>query len=122
MTINIGTPHTKGAGYFVNGLNLTPNQGREEADIRTCPHCQYVIKMQEWKNDGAWCYKCNAPVCGTTGNPLCVEERRTYGCMPFMKKLELFTKGQVALTAFRKLAGLDSPPPDHQPSIIVGGK
>ena len=78
MTINIGTPHTKGAGYFVNGLNLTPNQGREEADIRTCPHCQYVIKMQEWKNDGAWCYKCNAPVCGTTGNPLCVEERHVW--------------------------------------------
>lgn len=122
MTFNIGTPFTKGAGYAINHQNLTPNQGREEADIRTCPHCQVVINLQQWKDDGAWCGTCNAPVCGGHGNPLCVLERRLYGCVPFLKKLEQFTKGQVNIMAFRKLAGLDTPPPNHQPSIIVGGK
>ena len=120
MTFNIGTPFTKGAGYLINHKNRNVSQ-REEADIRTCAHCQRIINMQKWKLDGAFCHKCNAPICGND-NPACVLENKLFGCMPFMKKLEAFTRGQVSAASFKKLAGLDSPPPDHQPKLIVGGK
>ena len=114
---NIGSPHARGAGYMINHQNLTPNQGRQEADILTCPHCQRVINLQKWRDDGAWCNRCNSPVCGGD-NPECQMERRTYGCVPFLKKLEAFTQGQVSQQQFRKLAGLDSPP---APRLIVPG-
>jgi hypothetical protein len=121
VTFSIGTPHTKGAGYLINNQNLGVGQGREEADIRTCPHCQKIINMQEWKHDGAWCPQCAAPICGNA-NPVCVAENKLFGCVPFLKKLEIFTRGQVTLRMFKRLAGLDSPPPPQAPRIIVGGK
>jgi hypothetical protein len=122
VTFIIGTPHAKGAGYFINNKNLGVGHGREEADIRTCVHCQAIIKMQEWRHDGAWCNRCNAPICGNN-NPLCVAENKAFGCVPFLKKLEMFTRGQVSLTMFKRLAGLDSPPPPPAPRIVLpGGK
>lgn len=83
----IGTPYTKGAGYFLNDKEL---RTRQEADVRTCTHCQGVIKMQEWKDQGAWCGKCFAPICDKCG-----ERAAIHGCEPFMKKLEAFAKSQM---------------------------
>lgn len=91
--IILGTPYTKGAGYFLDGQKLNVSQ-RSEADVRTCTHCQGVIKMQEWKDKGAWCGKCFAPICDPCG---AIAETR--GCEPFMKKIEAFAEQQMRYQA-----------------------
>ena len=101
MAVIIGTPYAKGAGYFVNDKNL---RTRQQADIRTCTHCQRIIKMQEWKDDGAWCGKCMAPICGPCGT-----RALTFGCEPFIQKIEQYAEAQMRFAKFRKDAGLDEP-------------
>lgn len=91
--IIIGTPNTKGAGYFVNDQNT---KRRQEADIKTCTHCQQIIKMQEWKDKGAWCGKCFAPICDPCG-----ARAEVQGCEPFIKKLEAFAEKQMRFTLIR---------------------
>src|SRR6266513_2389124 len=97
MSILIGTPYTRGAGYFLNN-KAEPQKNRQEADIQTCPHCQGVIKMQEWKHDGGWCSKCMRPLCN---NPTCIQETALYGCVPFTKKIEQYAEQQMR---FAKIA------------------
>lgn len=99
----IGTPHTKGAGYFINDKNL---RSRQEADVQTCPHCQAVILMQQWKDDGAWCGKCMKPICGPCGT-----RALTFGCEPFMKKIEQYAEAQMRFERFSKDAGLEPAAP-----------
>lgn len=113
MTFIIGTPHTRGCG------NLTANTGghrdrKIEADIRTCTHCQAVINMQSWKEDGGWCGRCQAPICSP-----CADRMLTHGCEPFIAQIEKSMKTAQRLDQFRKLAGLDSPPPGYEPKIIL---
>lgn len=98
----IGTPYTKGAGYFLNDKEL---KTRQEADVRTCTHCQRVIKMQEWKEDGAWCGKCFAPICKACG-----AEAQIHGCMPFMKKIEAYAEQQMRFERIFKGEGTPVPP------------
>jgi hypothetical protein len=113
MTFIIGTPHTHNAGYFRN--DDRPGGGKlTEADIQSCPHCQGVIKMQEWHQEGGWCAKCEAPLCN---NPFCIAETSLYGCVPFVRKLESYLKQHFRVESFKKLAGLDKPSDSH--NIIV---
>jgi hypothetical protein len=105
MTFIIGTPHTKNAGYFKNDDRVSGGK-LAEADIQTCPHCQAVINMAQWKVDGGWCMQCNAPICNW---PACHQE-----CTPFIKKIEQFAELSSKIAAFRKLAGLDPPPPPRE--------
>ena len=116
MSFVIGTPHTHGAGYLMNNQDFSIAR-RQEADVRTCTHCQAVIQMQAWRDDGAWCSKCNAPVCA---HGECAARTERDGCIPYIKYIEQILEGQTSLEQFRKMAGLDSPPPDYQPQIIVG--
>jgi hypothetical protein len=88
----IGTPYTKGAGYFVNDKDL---KTRQEGDVKTCTHCQAVIIMQQWKNDGAWCSKCFAPICARCG-----KIAETKGCEPFLKKIEQYAEQQMRFQKF----------------------
>ena len=105
MTFIIGTPHTKGAGYYNN--NDTPSGGKlTEADVRTCLHCQAIILLQKWKEDGGWCGRCNAPICGP-----CADRMEFFGCEPFIAQIEKEFNTSEKLFAFRKLAGLDPPAP-----------
>jgi hypothetical protein len=108
----IGTPHTKGAGYFCND-NTASGGIKQEGDVRTCTHCQAVIIMQDWKSldaagklGGGFCMRCNAPVCGA-----CNHRMMTHGCEPFIKKIDKELDATVKLDQFRKLAGLDTPEP-----------
>jgi hypothetical protein len=87
MGLIIGTPFTKGAGYFVNDKAL---RHKSEADVQTCAHCQAVILMQQWRDDGAWCGKCMKPICGPCGT-----RALTYGCEPFLKKIEQYAEAQM---------------------------
>lgn len=114
MSFGIGTPHTKGAGYFVNDKAL---RSRQEADVQTCAHCQAIIKMQEWKNDGAFCGKCMKPICN---EGQCAEQTFFYGCVPFLKKIEQYAEAQMRFERFSKDAGLDKPTTPQ--TIIVGSK
>lgn len=113
MTFFIGTPHVKGAGYFCND-NTVSGGVREEADVRTCPHCQSVILMQQWrqvengKMTGGFCIHCNAPICG-----LCNKLAAIEGCIPFIQKIDQYHDAVVKLDQFRKLAGLDVPDPQR---------
>lgn len=108
MTFHIGTPHTKGAGYFINDKDL---RTRQEADVQTCSHCQAILKMQEWKKSGAWCGKCMKPLCLDCG-----KRTQIFGCEPFLKKLEQYAEQQMR---FAKLAG-DQPVPSQV--LITGTK
>lgn len=99
-----GTPHAKGAGYYRN--DDTASGGKKtEADVRTCTHCQKVILMQAWKDDGGFCGKCMAPICG-----LCADRMDAHGCEPFVKKIETALEIESKLHQYRKLAGLEPPP------------
>lgn len=91
--IIVGTPHTRGSGYTVNDQALS---SRQEADIQTCPHCQAVIKMQEWSKASVqnFCLKCMKPACN---NDACQP------CVPFIKKIEQHIAAQ--LRRLRLLSG-----------------
>jgi hypothetical protein len=109
----IGTPHTKGAGYFVND-NTVSGGTLEQADVKTCTHCQAVILMQQWrkvengKMTGGFCVRCNAPICGQ-----CNKRMATHGCEPFIAKIDREFDSIVKLAQFRKLAGLEEQPQQH---------
>lgn len=85
MSILIGTPHTRGSGYAVNDQNL---RTRQEADVQTCPHCQAVIKMQEWAAapEQNFCLKCMKPACNHVA---------CHPCVPFVRKLEQYIASQL---------------------------
>jgi len=113
MTMYIGTALTKGAGYLLNGEKLNVSQ-REEADIRTCTHCQRVIKLQEWRQRGAWCNRCFAPICIPCG-----VEMQTKGCTPFLKKIEAIAEQMLR---FDSLGMLEKNAAGHvisQPQIVI---
>ncbi len=117
MTFIIGTPHTHNAGYFRN--DDRPSGGQlAQADIQTCTHCQAVIKMQNWKSDGAWCSKCEAPICGSE-NPECAGRTAQFGCVPFLKQIELHAAKLMRYQHFSKIAGLDAPAPPRS-QLITG--
>lgn len=107
----IGTPHTKGSGYFCNDIATSR---KAEADVQCCTHCETILKMQQWKDDGGFCGRCMAPICGP-----CADRMLTYGCEPAIKKIEQAFDMTIKLSQFRKLAGLDAPPADFVPKIMV---
>ena len=110
--IIIGTPHTRNAGYYRN--DDTPSGGKvSEADIQTCPHCQAVIKMQEWRAAPTqyFCMKCSKPTCGRHYCEEC--------CRPYLEFIDKLTDATIKYETFVKLAGLE-PPATPQPLIIPG--
>jgi hypothetical protein len=92
---------------------------RSEADIRTCTHCQAIIKMQEWRKiengamTGGWCTRCMAPICHH-----CQKRMQQEGCVPFIARIEREFDAVTKLKQFRKLAGLDEPAP---PPVLFTG-
>lgn len=111
MTFRIGTPFSRGAGYFVNDKEL---KSRQEADVQTCSHCQRVIFMQAWKEDGGFCHRCMHPICGP-----CATRAMTYGCEPFLKRIEQHAE---RLMRFERLQQTAEPGPVASPLILTGEK
>ena len=118
MTFVIGTPHTRGAGYVLNNQDLSAAK-RQEADVRTCSHCQAIIKMQEWREDGAWCSKCSSPVCS---HGACAKKTEAMGCIPYVKYIETIIESEATKAQFRRMVGLDEQPTDYQPKIFSGAR
>jgi len=112
MTFIVGTPHTHNSGYFRN--DDRPGGGKlSEADIQTCSHCQAVIKLQEWKEDGGFCRGCMKPVCAFCGDRMLL-----YGCEPYVKKLEQALGLADKYTQYVKISGLE--PTSPPPQIFIG--
>lgn len=97
--IIIGTPHTSGSGYYSNDDRASGGR-KAEADVKTCTHCQAVILMQKWKDDGGFCGRCHAPICGP-----CADRMLTKGCEPFIAQIEKALEADYRRGQFRKLAG-----------------
>lgn len=97
MTFIIGTPHTKGAGYY-NAYG--PGQ-KERDDVQTCPHCQQVLKMREWKVAPVqnFCNKCMKPTCSDAE---CVQD-----CYPYVKRAEDQIAAIEKRLGFCRAAGLE---------------
>jgi hypothetical protein len=112
MSFVIGTPHTHNAGYVRNDDRVSGGK-LLEGDVQTCPHCEAVIIMQQWKLDGGWCAKCEAPLCN---NPSCIAETAKLGCVPFVRKIEKFLGSQEKFATYLRMAGLEPP---KQPQQIV---
>lgn len=110
--ILIGTPHTRNAGYFMND-DRNSGGTKAEADIQTCPHCQCIIKMQEWRKAPIqnFCIKCMRPACN--------DKRECLDCMPFMQKIDRYCDALIKFEQHLKVAGLDPAPP--KPSLILPG-
>lgn len=109
MTFLIGTPQTKNAGYYRN--DDRPSGGAMlEGDVQTCTHCQAVLIMGKWKDDGGFCGRCMAPICGP-----CADRMQVLGCEPFLKKLEAELDALVKYRQHLKVAGLDEPAAKPQP-------
>ncbi|MDX2059937.1 MAG: hypothetical protein SFV24_19160 [Gemmatimonadales bacterium] len=70
--------------------------------------------MQAWKEDGGFCGRCMAPICGP-----CADRMLTHGCEPFIAQIERAVDVRYKLDQFRKMAGLDTPPPNFVPKIIT---
>lgn len=114
MTFFIGTPYTKGAGYYIGDKNL---RSRQQGDVQTCSHCQHALIMQQWKYNGAWCNKCMHPICNEGE---CARQTALFGCVPFMKKFDLFVEEQAKLAKVLNEVGPDEPVP--QSLIITGSR
>jgi hypothetical protein len=110
--MHVLTPHRKGAGYMVKNVGLGAKE-RIEGDVLQCKHCDCVIIAQEYKEEGGFCSKCMAPVCLR-----CADRMTYYGCEPALKKIEAAFELGVKLAHFRKLAGLDVPPPANTKFIL----
>lgn len=110
MTFAIGTPFSRGAGYYVGDKDL---KTRREADVATCPHCERVIFLQKWKDDGGFCGKCMKPICGP-----CADRAMTFGCEPFMQKLEKYAENTMRFEQYRRVVGLE--PATPRPLILPG--
>lgn len=98
MTFYIGTPYARGAGYFVNNKDASRKQ---EDDVLTCTHCQCIILLRAWRDDGGFCSRCMAPICAK-----CADRMLTNGCEPFVAQVERAVKAAGKLDQFRKMAGL----------------
>ena len=99
--MHVLTPYRHHAGYFCNDIETSRKQ---EADVQCCKHCERVILLQQWREDGGFCSRCMAPICGP-----CADRMLTYGCEPAVAKIEAAFNLGEKLRHYRKLAGLDPP-------------
>jgi len=113
MTFIIGTPHTRNSGYL-GAETGGHNSCKVEADVKICTHCETTILMQSWKEDGGWCSKCMAPICGP-----CADKMLIHGCLPYVKRLESILETEEQRRQLRRLMGLDGDPPPNLPSIYT---
>lgn len=114
MTFLIGTPHSRNAGYFINNQNCSARGGRQEADVQTCAHCECIMFMHKWKEQGAFCRCCMKPICYLCGGRLA-----TYGCENALRRIERYADAVVKYGQYLKMAGLEPVAPT--PSLIVTG-
>lgn len=87
-------------GYLLND-DRASGGALEEADIRTCPHCQKILKILKSQTEGDWCHRCGAPVCEACGLIQAFK-----GCTPFRKLIDEALDRQAKDRAYKQVLGL----------------
>ena len=98
--IYIGTPYRHNSGYYLNDKEL--GRRRQEDDVQTCNHCQAVIRLRFDREHVAICMGCMRLTCGP-----CSTRALTYGCEPFVKKIDQQFDALYKLEQHLKVAGLE---------------
>jgi hypothetical protein len=94
--VSIGRAHRHNAGYFVNDKALST---RQEADVQTCGHCQSIIKLQDLRDEGGWCSKCQKCLCS---QPTCRATTAALGCVPLTKQIDSAVSRAQSLASMLK--------------------
>lgn len=98
-----------GEGYLMND-NRASSGKLEEKSVLGCEHCQRLLIGDEWRDDGGFCGRCCAPVCGP-----CADTMLTEGCTPFTKlldqRLDWLDKNRNELENVLELHGTSGVPP-----------
>jgi hypothetical protein len=94
-----------GAGYLFNDDRNSGGK-LDEADMVTCPHCEALLRLQDWRKEreqggGGWCRKCFAPVCGP-----CLDRMLVFGCEPYLKKIDQAVEENYRRQQNRKTLGI----------------
>jgi hypothetical protein len=87
-------------GYLYNDDRASGGKVTE-ADLTGCRHCEKIILIQDWKQEGGWCGRCGAPICLE-----CANRMDTEGCVPFTKLIDAALEKQARDRAYRKALGL----------------
>lgn len=70
-----------GQGYYL--VDNTCSGGvRTEHDIINCRHCQRTVLKCDWAQEGAFCHRCNAPICASCGAD------NVLGCKPIQQQID----------------------------------
>ena len=89
----------KHRGYLQQD-NRASGGGVEEADVWTCSHCQAIILVNKWKQEGGFCHSCDKPICFT-----CFEKAKVEGCVPWRKKVDSALENRYRMEQNAKILG-----------------
>lgn len=103
MIISIGTPYTHQCGNL-DMWTGGENNRHVQADMQTCTHCQKAINLQADRDKVSFCTHCQALVCLT--GP-CAEQTAQFGCIPYLKKVNLYLEQMIRRQALVRALGLD---------------
>lgn len=90
--------HTHGASFFHND-NRASGGKHDEADVKSCSHCQALVRLDKVEH---FCAKCEHPVCGPCATKLLSE-----GCAPFRQKIDQALEAQARRRQFKRVAGIE---------------
>ena len=109
MGVIVRTTSVEGAGYLL--IDNTASGGvKIEDDIFTCGHCEKVLRLSQWKEEGGFCGRCQSRICCNPADPAhsCAHRMDVYGCEVFKRQIDRIlddnhrrAQNLKALTAFQ---------------------
>lgn len=94
-----------GCGYLFSD-NRCSGHGLQEADITCCNHCQKILYLKTWRDDGGWCGQCSQPVCSQCADEMVKSPEDGGGCRPFIKQVEENLNKAYHESQVRRMLGL----------------
>lgn len=88
-----------GQGYYLND-NTCSGGKRIESDVFVCRHCQRTMLRADWAEEGAYCHRCDAPICARCGAPNAI------GCKPIQQQIDEALAAQHRREQNAKLLGI----------------
>jgi hypothetical protein len=101
-----------GAGYILIDNSASDWGNKIEADIRCCGLCEKILPLHDtvdhlgrltvgWRNEGAYCHRCDKPLCHECGSKPCPSE-----CGGFEKKFADAIEEQYRIEQNAKILGI----------------